>query len=168
MINAAAIAELLQSGRSFSVNPDGSITVQPPSGITTAKLRKAVRNRRHWAKIHPDSRPHPRHPAIAAALADPVPPPTQAAIENLVAQTKKEVKRRKHKRSPEKVDDEQWLQMLEQNTAYKHIDVREERAKMQAWCDQHMQQPTRKRFLAWLNREAIKPQPRKESSLPPA
>jgi hypothetical protein len=157
MINAAAIAELLKSGRSFSVNPDGSIAVRPPD-VTPEKVRKAARNRRYWAKKFPDSRPKPRHPAIAAAIADPVPPPTQEQIEKLVERTDKEVKRRKHKRTPETVDDEQWLKMLEQNVAYKHISVREERAKMQAWCDLHMQQPTRKRLLAWLNREATKPQ----------
>ena len=48
--------------------------------------------------------------------------------------------------------DELWLMQLEINPAYNLTDVRREYAKMQAWCSVNRKMPTRRRFVAWLNR----------------
>jgi hypothetical protein len=48
--------------------------------------------------------------------------------------------------------DSEWLQALANNEAYQGIAVRTEFAKMQAWCSTNRKQPTRRRFINWLNR----------------
>jgi hypothetical protein len=48
--------------------------------------------------------------------------------------------------------DEDWLAELSQNPAYAALDVRLELGKMQAWCSANRKQPSRKRFVNWLNR----------------
>ena len=48
--------------------------------------------------------------------------------------------------------DEEWLQSLTVNPAYGHINVPAEFGKMAAWCQVKNKQPTRSRFLNWLNR----------------
>ena len=48
--------------------------------------------------------------------------------------------------------DEDWLAELSQNPAYAALDVRLELGKMQAWCSANGKQPSRKRFVNWLNR----------------
>jgi hypothetical protein len=48
--------------------------------------------------------------------------------------------------------DEDWLKQLEILPAYNLIDVRREYSKMQAWCGVNRKMPTRRRFVAWLNR----------------
>lgn len=45
-----------------------------------------------------------------------------------------------------------WITELQKSEAYAHIDVAKEFAKMQVWCRTHRRQPTRRRFVAWLNR----------------
>ena len=49
-------------------------------------------------------------------------------------------------------NDEIWLNQLAINPAYNLTDVRREYAKMQAWCSVNRKMPTRRRFVAWLNR----------------
>jgi hypothetical protein len=49
-------------------------------------------------------------------------------------------------------NDEIWLNQLATNPAYTTTDVRREYAKMQAWCSVNRKMPTRRRFIAWLNR----------------
>jgi hypothetical protein len=49
-------------------------------------------------------------------------------------------------------NDEIWLNQLAINPAYNLTDVRREYAKMQAWCSVNRKMPTRRRFIAWLNR----------------
>lgn len=48
--------------------------------------------------------------------------------------------------------DDDWLKALGENSAYKGIDVRREHAKMVVWCKERKNQPTRRRFINWLNR----------------
>lgn len=48
--------------------------------------------------------------------------------------------------------DEDWLNQLATNPAYSLIDVRREYSKMQTWCGVNRKMPTRRRFVAWLNR----------------
>ncbi len=48
--------------------------------------------------------------------------------------------------------DFEWLETLKANPAYQHINVNAEMAKMRTWCDVNKKQPTRRRFVNWLNR----------------
>ena len=48
--------------------------------------------------------------------------------------------------------DEDWMKQLATNPAYSLIDVRREYSKMQTWCGVNRKMPTRRRFVAWLNR----------------
>jgi len=50
------------------------------------------------------------------------------------------------------LSDEDWMQSLIDNPAYVHINVPVEFGKMAAWCETKGKQPTRSRFLNWLNR----------------
>jgi hypothetical protein len=51
-----------------------------------------------------------------------------------------------------KVSDEEFLTELSGNEAYRHLNVRVEFSKMQAWCAANRKQATRRRFVNWLNR----------------
>lgn len=48
--------------------------------------------------------------------------------------------------------DEVWLTGLKGNRAYEGIDVDREYSKMCVWCQTNRKSPTRRRFVAWLNR----------------
>jgi hypothetical protein len=48
--------------------------------------------------------------------------------------------------------DSDWRKELAENPAYVGIDVEREFAKMGAWCQLNRKQPSRRRFLNWLNR----------------
>lgn len=48
--------------------------------------------------------------------------------------------------------DEDWLAELQRNPAYASLNVLVEANKMRAWCSANGKQPTRKRFINWLNR----------------
>lgn len=50
------------------------------------------------------------------------------------------------------VSDQEWLRSLTVNPAYGHINVPAEFGKLVAWCEVKGKQPTRSRFLGWLNR----------------
>ncbi len=49
-------------------------------------------------------------------------------------------------------DDDKWLEELSSDPAYRGIDVRTEHRKMVRWCLTKKRQPTRMRFINWLNR----------------
>ncbi len=53
---------------------------------------------------------------------------------------------------------EDWLKELEANKTYAGIDVRREYGKMLTWCKVRRKQPTKRRFVNWLN-SADKPLP---------
>lgn len=95
----------------------------------------------------------------------PTPPPTHANAHapvregqqtaDLVLSASDVVKRSRRKTAKPMVEDEDaWLEALSTNPVYRNIDVRIEHGKMLVWCDTNRQQPTRKRFVAWINRAA--------------
>lgn len=47
---------------------------------------------------------------------------------------------------------ENWLNELQNDFAYASIAVRMEYAKMLRWCEANKRQPTKRRFISWLNR----------------
>lgn len=51
-----------------------------------------------------------------------------------------------------KLTDDEWLSTVRTDPAYEGIDVMKEHGKMIFWCANKHKQPTRGRFLAWLNR----------------
>ena len=53
---------------------------------------------------------------------------------------------------PKTMTDGEWLQSLTTDPAYQGVDVSREHAKMVRWCDTNGKQPSRKRFVNWLNR----------------
>lgn len=50
------------------------------------------------------------------------------------------------------VDDEAWIAELESDLAYQGINIRAELGKMQRWCQANNKQPSRRRFINWINR----------------
>ena len=48
--------------------------------------------------------------------------------------------------------DAEWIKSLRDNPAYAGIDVERELGKMTAWCSANQKQPSRRRFVNWLNR----------------
>jgi len=48
--------------------------------------------------------------------------------------------------------DEEYLKALAADPTYRGIDVKFELGKMSRWCETNRKQPTRKRFVNWLNR----------------
>ncbi|MHC1766140.1 MAG: hypothetical protein AB9869_17870 [Verrucomicrobiia bacterium] len=53
---------------------------------------------------------------------------------------------------PSELSDEEWLASLGADPAYEGISVPTEYAKMVRWCEVNKKQPTRRRFVNWLNR----------------
>ncbi len=60
-------------------------------------------------------------------------------------------KPKKSKPKP-KLSDSEWIASLKADAAYQGIDVDREFAKMARWCGERKAQPTRRRFVNWLNR----------------
>ena len=50
------------------------------------------------------------------------------------------------------LSDSDWLVELSKDQTYRGIDVRREHGKMCAWCKTNKKEPTRRRFINWLNR----------------
>lgn len=65
--------------------------------------------------------------------------------------TSKDVVGRTASHSPQQPDDA-WLSSLETDKTYTGISIRTEFGKMQRWCEANRKQPSRKRFVNWLNR----------------
>lgn len=53
---------------------------------------------------------------------------------------------------PVTVCDDAWIAVLSKSESYQGIDVRRELGKMRVWCETNRRQPTRRRFVNWLNR----------------
>lgn len=51
-----------------------------------------------------------------------------------------------------KLTDDAWLVSLVRDPAYAGLDVMKQHAKMVRWCKENRKQPTRRRFINWLNR----------------
>jgi hypothetical protein len=54
--------------------------------------------------------------------------------------------------SPTSQSDSEWIAELKSNPAYQGIEVEREHSKMLEWCKVQHKQPTRRRFVNWLNR----------------
>jgi len=50
------------------------------------------------------------------------------------------------------MSDDEWLAKLSADPAYAGIDVPMQHHKMRNWCDVNRKEPTRRRFVNWLNR----------------
>lgn len=59
---------------------------------------------------------------------------------------------RKGSAEGKRLSDDEWLAGLETSPAYIGIDVHREHARMVVWCQAHGKQPTRRRFVNWLNK----------------
>jgi hypothetical protein len=53
---------------------------------------------------------------------------------------------------PAPTSDEDFIASLEANEAYRGLDIRREFVRMKTWCGVNNKQPTRRRFINWLNR----------------
>ena len=60
--------------------------------------------------------------------------------------------RREPRQRQQKQTDEEWINELKSNPAYEGVDVPREHARMVAWCSVNGKQPSRRRFVNWLNR----------------
>lgn len=49
-------------------------------------------------------------------------------------------------------NDSDWFDTLRRNPAYQSLNIDAEFAKMRTWCDVNKKQPSRRRFVNWLNR----------------
>lgn len=49
--------------------------------------------------------------------------------------------------------DDDWLKSLSEDQSYAHLNVPQLHGKMLRWCEVNRKQPTRRRFINWLNRE---------------
>ena len=58
---------------------------------------------------------------------------------------------RKRKRISD-MSDEEYLAHLQARECFRHLNVRFQFGKMTSWCEVHGAEPTRKRFVNWLNR----------------
>lgn len=59
---------------------------------------------------------------------------------------------RKTRPTPKHLPDPEWLAGLSKSAEYRGIDVQREHGKMARWCEVNRKQPTRRRFINWLNR----------------
>jgi uncharacterized protein YdaU (DUF1376 family) len=62
------------------------------------------------------------------------------------------IKKKGEDEPPRQQSDSDWLKSLRQTDAYNGIDVDREFSKMGVWCSVNKKQPTRRRFIQWLNR----------------
>lgn len=99
-------------------------------------------------------------PARLKPISEPTPVPMR---ESTSQPTPESVREGKEKEGKEKKDggravvtapvaDSEWLAGLGANEAYRGLNITTEFAKMQAWCSANSKQPTRRRFINWLNR----------------
>jgi hypothetical protein len=62
------------------------------------------------------------------------------------------LKRSRPARQKKVLSDDEWIQSLRSTEAYEHININSEYSKMLVWCQNKNKQPTRTRFINWLNR----------------
>ena len=60
---------------------------------------------------------------------------------------------KKERKKKEEQTDDQWMDSLKNDPAYNGIDVQTQYHKMVRWCEVNRKQPTRRRFINWLNRQ---------------
>ena len=62
------------------------------------------------------------------------------------------LKRSRPARAKKVLSDEDWIQSLKETEAYEHVAISTEYSKMMVWCQNKNKQPTRTRFINWINR----------------
>jgi hypothetical protein len=67
------------------------------------------------------------------------------------SETKTHTEKEEGARESRPQSDKDWLTSLVQDKTYSGIDVRREHGKMLQWCSVRRKQPTRRRFVNWLN-----------------
>lgn len=86
------------------------------------------------------------------ALLKHCPPPTTHHSPHTSVDKSPDVEGRTPRRAaPAPADDETWIAELEKASAYQGINIRCELGKMQQWCQVNGKQPSRRRFVNWLN-----------------
>lgn len=78
--------------------------------------------------------------------------PHDTKKEPVEERTNEEGSRATRSPSVNKMSEEEFQTFLKSNPAYTHIDLVREAGKMRAYCATHNKQPTRRYFVAWLNR----------------
>lgn len=80
-------------------------------------------------------------------------PPDSLIPDSLIPDSLMQVKPVKKPSRPAQQETlENWLTELKSNEAYKSINIEKEYGKMSAWCTLKKKQPSKLRFLNWLNR----------------
>lgn len=109
--------------------------------------------------LPPQTPPSPAHP-LAPTPAHTAPVREEPEIFNLCTPPSDPKPKRK---SYEPADDEAWLKSLAENPIYQGFNLRLELGKMQIWCETNGCQPSRRRFVNWLNKAergiVVTPQP---------
>jgi len=67
-------------------------------------------------------------------------------------QSQKQIKEKEGANGSRPTSDLDWIAELCKDPTYRGIDVEIEYAKMHRWCEVNKKQPTRRRFINWLNR----------------
>ncbi len=79
------------------------------------------------------------------------------------AETETETEKKEEGSNGSRPSVEDWLKELESDKTYQGIQVRREYGKMLNWCKVHAKEPTKRRFVNWLNRTE-KPLPAQHSA----
>jgi len=86
---------------------------------------------------------------------DPVTPSeaeAEAKAESKVDDAEGSAPRPKRPKAKVELTDAEVIAQLAANPVYDHIDVKREHGKMVVWCENKKLQPTRRRFINWINR----------------
>ncbi len=179
MIDVAAIAGLAAQGFIVTILPDGKIEVkaQPDLRSPAAKRQAAYRERQASQGVTNRNEtsqsvtsdacvmpPLPLSPSLPLSPQTPLSPahphaPTPASA-HTPACTREGPELKLEAETPAKpkakqmsaADDAEWLAQLAQNPGYRGVDLAAELGRMQAWCQLKGKQPSRSRFLNWINR----------------
>ena len=100
----------------------------------------------HWLPVDSNS------PQLAASSCDfPLETESESETETKTLAASPAAVTAASSKKPE-ISDDEYLDQLAKAEAYRHLDVRVEYSKMQAWCAANGKQPSRRRFVNWLNR----------------
>lgn len=80
------------------------------------------------------------------------PSETQASTQDKIKKGKDKVRVKEGSAEGSAPTDAEWLASLASDPAFAGLDVQREFAKMSAWCAVNRKQPSRRRFINWLNR----------------
>lgn len=136
------------------VSPKGAITIKPhnsedasPAAIRMRRMR--AKQREHVTPVTPVT--HDVTVTSSPSPSLPPSPPFPTPLSSAPTHTPTPVRTARARKEPLPVDDETWLLSLEADKTYAGIDIRRELGKMQRWCETKRKQPSRARFVNWLN-----------------